>query len=114
MIMALRSGSEYYTEVNFTENEKSTLRRMHRFSVQTSDGQIHTFEGKVLPDKFVFDSGHSHKGDHLGGLFGLPREKVPASLKGFIPGPRDWVYVIIGAALVVFLKAALILAADTY
>ena len=112
--MALKSGSEYYTEVNFTENGKSTTRRMHRFTIQTSDGQIHFYERENLPDKFVFDSGTTHKGDHLGGLFGLPREKVPTSLKGCIPAPRDWVYVIVGAVLVVLLKAVLILAAGPY
>jgi len=112
--MALKSGDEYYTEVTFTENGVSTTRRMHRMSIQTSDGQIHVYERKTLPDRFEFDSGHGHKGCHLGSLFGLPREKVPTTLKGFCPSSRDWVYVIIGAALVVLLKAALILAAGPY
>lgn len=112
--MALNSGREYYTEVTFTENGMSTTRRMHRLSVQAHDGQIHIFEKDRMPDRLVFDSGFSHKGDHLGTLLGLPREKVPTSLRGFVPGPRDWVYVIVGAALVVMLKAALILAASPY
>jgi hypothetical protein len=112
--MALKSGSEYYTEVVFTENGGSKLRRMHRLCIQTSDGQVHTFTGKSLPDRFQYDSGHDHKGDHLGEMFGLPREEVLTFLKGFVPGPRDWVYVIVGIVLLVLLKAAIILATDTY
>lgn len=109
-----RDGSAYYTMVGFVENGKTMWRRMHQLDVQARDGQRHTYEGKRLPDSFMFFSGISHKDSHLGTVLGLPREKVPTSLAGFMPGPRDWLYVIIGAALVVMFKAALILTASPY
>ena len=112
--MAQKEGSEYYTHFEFSENKNRTVRRMHRLTVQARDGQIYVFEGDKLPASMTFDSGLSHTDAHLGTILGLPREKVPTTVKGFIPSSRDWVYVIVGAALVVLLKAALILAAGPY
>ncbi|MCC6127450.1 MAG: hypothetical protein IT426_21030 [Pirellulales bacterium] len=112
--MALKEDGEYYTHFTFTENGKSTVRRMHRLSVQTADGQIYIFEKDKLPAAMTFDSGLSHTDKHLGTLLGLPRESVPTTFKDFIPGARDWVYVIVGIVSVVLLKAVMILIADTY
>lgn len=109
-----RDGGADYTMVGFVENGKTTWRRMHQLDVQARDGQRYTFEGRKLPDSFMFYSGISHKDSHLGTVLGLPRERVPRSLASFVPGPRDWMYVITGAASVLMLKAALILAASPY
>ena len=113
--MALRDASGvYYTMVCFVENGKTTWRKMHQLMVQARDGRLHTLRGKHLPDTFVFNTGISQSDEHLGEMLGLPREGGPSSLGSFVPGPRDWVYVIVGAALVVILKASLILATTTY
>jgi hypothetical protein len=114
MNMALKDGSEHYTNVCLMENGKPTWRRMHQLTVQTWDGRTYTFEKDRLPGMFVLNTGESHKGSHLGELLGIPRETVPTSLKGFIPGPRDWVYVIVGVVLVILFKATLILASTPY
>jgi hypothetical protein len=111
--MAHKDGSGYYTKVVLIENGEATPRRIQRMEWQGKDGLVHCLEGKYLPADLLLHTGLGVKEKHFARFLGVKTATEPSWLT-LLPTKPRLAYAIMGAALVLVLKATLTLAATAF
>ena len=96
--MALHHGEEHYTKWMHIENGNMMVRRLHRIEIQARDGRLYVIRGKNLPDGFVSNTGHGHKGEHIAQILLRPESirNLHAPDVDFWPKARDVLHVGLG------------------
>jgi hypothetical protein len=80
------------------ENGNVMVRRLHRIEIQARDGRLYVIRGKNLPDGFVSNTGHGHKGEHIAQILLRPESirNLHAPDVDFWPKARDVLHVGLG------------------
>ena len=101
--MSTKQQEECYTHFTHLENGKVMNRHLHQLIVQDRRGQVHTLEGRYLPQAIVTFTGQSHKGLHIGEILLGKRQYLPADVSAW-PTARDAVHLGIGVIVLLLLN----------
>ena len=101
--MSIKQQEECYTHFTHLENGKVMNRHLHQLIVQDRRGQVHTLEGRYLPQAIVTFTGQSHKGLHIGEILLGKRQYLPAEVSAW-PTARDAVHLGIGVIVLLLLN----------